>query len=235
MKVDFLTATRHKEDCAVCKGTGQIIENATDGVTCISFKRPPQVLFWQHLKSGNVCATLEIRVHLVANSKDQLMELRENPLAPPQYALWVELVRMNTKPKHRKEGIMTELVQRAVSGPRIMWAETSWEDSTDEGRSLLLKLGFAQEGDKLIWRDPQYVNFLNGGNRSANTGTGSGDSGEQDGLPIEQYDDGLGDAADLADGSVPESPGQGSSCSGITPPAQTEESGTSGGDEQTSN
>ena len=49
---------------------------------------------------------------------------------------------------------MSVMLKVALNQQAIEWAETSWDDSTDEGREFLLKRGFVKENEKLVWERP---------------------------------------------------------------------------------
>jgi hypothetical protein len=79
-----------------------------------------------------------------------------------------EIHNMWTKPRHRNNGYMGELVE-AVKGSmrgQVRYIITSWNDSSKQGREFLLKRGFERKGSTLIWRDENWK----GGDGDANNG-----------------------------------------------------------------
>jgi ribosomal protein S18 acetylase RimI-like enzyme len=57
---------------------------------------------------------------------------------------------MTTKEAFRRQGIMQDLVQSSLMDSKFEWAETNAEDSSPEGIALLKKIGFYEEGKKLL-------------------------------------------------------------------------------------
>jgi GNAT superfamily N-acetyltransferase len=115
---------------------------------------PCQVYLWQEFKDGRPIATLELWIMPVfENGIPQ--HVKENPLAKPRPRIYIQIRDMHTKPKYRRTGIMDRLLIMALQDRRVEWFETSWNDSTEEGRSFLLHRGFKREDDKLVFRPPE--------------------------------------------------------------------------------
>lgn len=153
VKIDFMQAKQYREKCPKCNGTGVIQEAQKNGIRV--GKIICETYFWQMLQNSKPVSTLEIRIRPVMSAEGKPLFKRVAPLskiAIPR--VYIEIVRMNTKPKYRKQGIMHKLLEHAIGDPKIEYAYTNWDDSTGDGRNFLLKRGFVQEGDKLIYRKP---------------------------------------------------------------------------------
>ena len=157
-QIDLMAGSTVKKVCVKCGGVGEIREQQTDGIRC--GKIIADTYFWQELKDGIVIATLETRIRPVgkhvngnfspefrAPSKTASLFKKQNVPIP---RLYIEIVRMTTKPAFRMHGIMKNLVQRAIADPKLEWAETNLDDSTDGGIATLKSIGFVEEGNKLI-------------------------------------------------------------------------------------
>jgi hypothetical protein len=162
--VNFLKAKREKVICPKCNGFGEIKEAQKDGIRV--GRVIGETFFFEELVEYKAIATLEIRVRPIFEGNRPAFTLPKAFGERPRPRVFLEIVRMTTKMKYRKQGIMTKLVREALSDPKIEWATTSWDDSTAEGRNLLIGLGFCQEGVNLVWRP-------NGENRGS---TPSGDA-----------------------------------------------------------
>lgn len=151
LKTDIMNAATVRAPCERCGGTGEIKEQQTDGIRC--GRKIGETFFWQNLKDGHVVATLEIRICPVMMNGITQFRINGSALFKKQQRvprLYVEIVRMTTIPSFRRKGIMKELVARSIGDPKIEWAETNLEDSSEEGIALLKGLGFYEEGKKLI-------------------------------------------------------------------------------------
>ena len=128
--IDIMTAQRSRKSCVDCMGTG-----AKDGkMTGIRSYHPHSQVF-QYVEEGVVWATLELWQHSTKEGYN-----------------YFEIHKMITKRKHRKKGVMSVLLLAVMRHPYIWWIETSYSDSTEQGREWLMKRGFKKEGDKLIHR-----------------------------------------------------------------------------------
>lgn len=142
-KLDIMQAKSTKVQCDKCKGSGYIKSIQTDGprvgeLKCVTY-------FYQWLKDSKVIATMEVRIRPILDDNGKMMTKGRDPVSGhPVPRIFVEIVRMNTKPKYRKQGYMTQLLQLAMQDPKVEWIETSWDDSTADGRNFLLSRGFEQ-------------------------------------------------------------------------------------------
>ncbi len=151
MQIDIMQGRTTQMPCKNCKGTGEIREQQTDGIRC--GRKIGETFFWQQLKDGHIVATLEIRVcpvflNGIPQFKINGSAIFKNQKRVPR--LYVEIVRMTTKEAFRRQGLMQELVGQAIGDPKIEWAETNLDDSTEAGIALLKGMGFHEEGAKLI-------------------------------------------------------------------------------------
>ena len=154
VKLNLLSARSEKIKCTKCRGTGVIPASAVkDGIIC--FEQKCIDLFWQVKNDGIAISTLAIHICPVLDENGNpafKVIPNENKLKSPTYKnrLFMEIVNMVTKPKFRKQGHMSKLLENAIADPKIEWVESSWDDSTSDGRNFLLGKGFMQSKDKLI-------------------------------------------------------------------------------------
>jgi len=130
--------------CPLCKGSGKKpAPRPTNGDVCVRLKC--EVLLFQHLVDSSPVSTLELRVWPVIKQEQWVT-------GPYGKLVWAEIPRMHTKSKYRGQGIMSRLIKFAMSDPKIDHITTSFDDSTEQGRSFLGKNGFHREGVSLVWR-----------------------------------------------------------------------------------
>jgi hypothetical protein len=154
IQVDFKRASKTRMQCSKCRGTGKVVPVQKNGIRV--GRKIAETFFFQQLKDGAIAATLEIRVcPIIMNGRPQfktnnvkVMFRRDEKPVP---RLYLEIVRMTTKPEWRRQGLMRELVGNAIGDPKIEWAETLVDDSSPEGIALLKGFGFYEEAGKLIW------------------------------------------------------------------------------------
>ena len=150
-ELDILKAQRDKVICPVCNGFGTIAEVQTDGMRV--GRVIAETFMYQELKDSKVISTLEVRVRPIMQPNGRPAVTPPKVFGEqPRMQCFIEIVRMNTKPGYRKQGIMRRLLKFALGDPKIEWAVSSWDDSTADGRNLLLGMKFKQEGNDLIWR-----------------------------------------------------------------------------------
>jgi DnaJ-class molecular chaperone len=151
IQTDIMHARSVKAPCKTCQGSGVVQDEQTDGVRV--GRIIAETFMWQHLKDGHIVANLEIRIRPVTVGGAPQFRTNNVAMFKAQKKvprLYVEIVRMNTKEIFRRQGLMKDLVQRSLMDPKFEWAETNMEDSNPEGIALLKKLGFVEEGKKLI-------------------------------------------------------------------------------------
>lgn len=175
-KLDLLQAKTVKKVCEKCHGTGSVPMEAVKNGT-VFFTQQCIVGYWQELRDGKPIATLHIHVNQMTNEAGLPLfhrvpgkTLLDKPTVKARYFL--EIVNMNTKPKHRKCGIMSTLLERAMADPKIEYIESSWDDSTIYGRNFLLNRKFIKKNGKLVYWKPK--GEING----PHDDTGSGSLGE---------------------------------------------------------
>jgi hypothetical protein len=150
--LDLMNAKTGKEICKACRGTGRKLQMPTDGLRV--GKLIGEVFFFQWLVENEAIATLEVRIMPVRGGSGEPLFNMIGPRRIPR--LMGEIPRMATRSRYRKQGIMSKLLAQAIADPKIEWMETSWDDSSADGRNFLLGRGFKQEtrptGSILIWR-----------------------------------------------------------------------------------
>lgn len=154
-ELDILNARKNKVVCPTCKGLKHIYNSPQDG--SIFMIQHCQVGYWQELLKGKIVATLHIHICPIRDKlsgRPLFKKHEQNPLiAIPR--IFIQIINMSTKAKHRKNGIMTKLLDKALADPKIEFATSSWDDSTADGRNFLLGRGFVQESNELVWRRSQ--------------------------------------------------------------------------------
>lgn len=152
IETNIMKARKERIPCKQCRGTGKIQEEKPDGK--VFFIQKCEVGFWQELRAGKPVATLHIHICPIINPETNKPLFKHDQMYPQRGIprIFLEIVQMNTKPKYRKQGIMGSLLDSAMADPKIEWVETSWDDSTADGRNFLLGKGFEQKGSKLIYR-----------------------------------------------------------------------------------
>lgn len=162
-KVNLLNARTEKIKCPKCNGTGSIPhEMIKDGT--VFFTQECITGYWQELKDGKAIATMMVLICPVIDKfKNHLYTVEKDPknlLAAPikKGRYFVEIISMSTRPAHRRQGIMSRLVDKLMEDPKIERAETNWDDSTADGRNFCISKGFVQEDGKLILRNKLVLN-----------------------------------------------------------------------------
>lgn len=142
-KTDIMNARRVGKPCPRCRGRGEIVDVDPNGIS-ISHKQC-QVYLFQKLEDSKPVSTLEVHIRTVTENGLPIRGKGSN------LRFYLEIVRMNTLPRSRKQGTMEILLGIALKQNNIEWAETSWNDSTPAGRKFLLKRGFVKENDRMVW------------------------------------------------------------------------------------
>lgn len=64
---------------------------------------------------------------------------------------------IHTTGQNRRKGLATTLIGSLINsfGKQIEYIYTSWDNSTKEGRKLMLSCGFKVNGDKFEWKRPK--------------------------------------------------------------------------------
>ncbi len=152
VETNIMRAIKEKKPCIACRGTGKIQIEKPDGKRFIT--QECIVGYWQEMRAGKVAATLHIHVCPIRDSNTGKPLFKPGVMNPKGAIprVFIQIVNMVTKPKYRKTGIMSELLAAAMADPKIEWVETSWDDSTADGRNFLLGKGFVQEGKDLIFK-----------------------------------------------------------------------------------
>lgn len=148
IKVDILNAKKMRVVCPKCHGIKPRDPLDPDGIRSVHV--PAQIYLWQEFKNDKPIATLELWVRPITDN-GKVLEVRDTPLSKPRPRIYISIRDMHTKPKYRKQGIMDRLLICAFQDNRVEWFETSWDDSTEEGRKFLLNRGFHREEDKLVF------------------------------------------------------------------------------------
>ena len=147
-EVDIAKATFRMVHCKACGGTGRKPDNALEEKgTGVAFKRPNGQFGWFVKILDHVeVAWMEVVIY-------PILDMDRNPKTVGGVTLKsMQILRMRTMGKHRRQGYMSEVLDVVRSHTDIQRIETSWQDSTDMGRNFLLSHGFKQDGDNLIWR-----------------------------------------------------------------------------------
>lgn len=152
VKTNILKARQEKVMCPTCHGTGKIYVENVNGIMCQS--QMCQVMYWQDFVNNEPVATLHIHVCPIMDKKTGRPAFNPNIFDPTKKVprIFLQIVHMATKEGYKKQGRMNELLMRATEDRKIEWVETSWDDSSEEGRAFLLKRQFVREKGKLIWR-----------------------------------------------------------------------------------
>lgn len=147
-RVDFMKARTVKEICPTCKGKGVMVVHQTDGVRV--GRKLCEVFYFQEMRDDHVVATLHIHIcPVLIDGKPQFK--RKDAYSKPIPRIFVEIVNMSTRHHFRRQGIMLDLLSRALADPKIEYALTSYEDSTEAGRAVCEKFGFVRENTNLVW------------------------------------------------------------------------------------
>lgn len=141
-ETDIMNARRVGKPCPRCSGRGEIIETDPNGIA-VSHKQC-QVYLFQKMEDNKPVATLEVHVRTITENGIPIRGKRN------ELRFFLEIIRMNTRPRWRKQNIMSVLLKIALNQKHIEWAETSWDDSTPTGRAFLLKRGFKKENERLV-------------------------------------------------------------------------------------
>lgn len=151
-KLDIMHAKKIWEVCPKCHGVPEREPLRQDGIR--QAKLPCITYLWQEFKDHKPIATLELQVWPIIENGIPAV-VKESPLKPPRQRIYIKIRDMNTRPKYRKQGIMDRLLICALQDRRVEWFETSWNDSTEEGRKFLMKRGFYREDSNLVFRPPE--------------------------------------------------------------------------------
>ena len=109
--LDVMNARNVGRPCYKCGGKGYIADIDPDGV--VIAHKPCQVYIIQKLEMNYPVATLE--VHLRTVMKDGQPALNKNK----KMRFYLEIVRMTTRPKYRKQGIMSVMLKVALNQQAI--------------------------------------------------------------------------------------------------------------------
>ena len=152
LKLNIIKARQEKIPCPTCRGTGSVFVESLNGIVCQ--RQVCQVMYWQDFVNNEPVSTLHIHVCLVMDNKTGQPSFKPDIFNPKNRIsrIFIQIVNMATLPDYRGQGRMDELLKRSMEDPKIEWVETSWDDSSDEGRGFLLKREFVRECGKLIWR-----------------------------------------------------------------------------------
>jgi GNAT superfamily N-acetyltransferase len=154
-QTDIMAAKSKQVMCISCAGQGFKKVPFTDGIRCYRLACIP--VFWESRLKGEVQATLELRVFQIRNQygepevkkNSKIVLFKRDKVVPRCY---IEIAKMFTEPKHRRKGVMSKLLDEAEADPKIEYFCTSWDDSTEEGKELLMKRGYTRQGILLIKR-----------------------------------------------------------------------------------
>lgn len=151
-KVNLLKAKTDKIHCEKCRGTGKVFVDKINGIQVV--RQLCQVFYFQDYVDNNPVATLHVHMCPVMDQKTGKPAYTPNVLNPKDMKprIFIQIVHMATKPDYRRQGRMRNLLMKAMEDPKIEWVETSWDDSSDDGRNFLLMNEFKREKGKLIWR-----------------------------------------------------------------------------------
>jgi hypothetical protein len=147
-EIDIANATYRMVPCQECGGQGVKPDNpiaeSGDGVV---FKQPKGKFGWfVKLLDHTEVAWIECIMY-------PLLDMDRKPQTVGEVTLkWLQILRMRTVGKHRRKGYMREVLDTVRIHTDIQRIETSWHDSTSDGRNFLLSQGFKQDGEMLIWR-----------------------------------------------------------------------------------
>jgi len=140
-KIDILAAKRTHRKCLRCGGSGK---RNPDGVRFRRISGFPAVV--ERMKDGKAVSTVQLTCWpAVLNS----------PL------IICDIVRMATRPKHRRKGYATQIIVQLQLMRHVLGIRTSWDDSDEAGKALLMKQGFTRKGNLLLWEN-QYAYGLLG-------------------------------------------------------------------------
>lgn len=151
LKLDILKARREWDTCPICKGQPHKEDLKPDGIRIVHVRC--QVVEWVEYKDNVSASKLELWICPILKDNKPMM-VRDTPLAKPRPRVYAIIRDMNTKEEYRKQGMMDRLLICAHQNKQVEWFETSWDDSTEDGRGFLLKRGFVREGKRLISRRP---------------------------------------------------------------------------------
>jgi len=148
-KLDIKSATTKMAPCPKCFGRGTIQIKPTDYTGMSIMNQIAQIYWFNDNINGNVVSSLlAFMCPMMEDGKPAMRVVGGTSM----YRIFMQIIRMNTKSKHRREGRMSKLLEKALQDPKIEYAESSWDQSTADGRNFLLGRGFVQEGNNLVWR-----------------------------------------------------------------------------------
>jgi hypothetical protein len=154
-KTDFLSAVQKMVPCDKCfgRGTIQIKPEDINGVTVMQ-QMAANYWYSDYINGNVVSSMLVFQCPIMVNGLPGKTLIGKKLDGTPlyNYRIFMQIINMYTKPKHRREGRMKRLVEFAMGDPKIEWVETQWDSSSDYGRNLLLGMGFIQEGNSLVYR-----------------------------------------------------------------------------------
>ena len=144
--LDIETAVWSNSKCDECDGRGQVVteDEKLNGVRVVTPQA--QFTYMQKMADGREAATIGLLIFPLI--KDGRVIADDGiPL------VWAQILSMHTKNAYRNRGHMSALVEAITVKQyyNLTKVQTSWNDSTVEGRNLLLKKGFKQSGDFLEW------------------------------------------------------------------------------------
>lgn len=131
--LDIMAAKHTRRKCPRCGGSGK---RNPDGVR---FRRQAGFLaVCERVKDEKAVATVLIHFW---------------PAVPNTPLIVGDIIRMATRPKHRRKGYCTQIIVQMQIMKHILGLRTSWDDSDEAGRALLMKQGFTRKGNLLIWEN----------------------------------------------------------------------------------
>lgn len=157
--VDFAQAKSTKTKCSDCGGTGIKDGKIVNGI--VVFWPVTEILIIQKLVEGVSISTLELWLFAARKNGSQMALVGKGERRLPVF--FAQIHKMHTRIKYRKKGNMEDIIGTVVNsdnpfletlnGHRFVgWFETSWHDSTEAGKAILVKHGFKREGERLIFR-----------------------------------------------------------------------------------
>lgn len=154
-KLDIMSAVSRMMPCEKCFGRGTIQIKPEDLNGIVAMSQMAAIYWYSDYINGNVVSSLLVfQCPIMENGRPSTKKIGTAPDGKDlrQYRIFMQIVNMWTKPKHRREGRMKKLLEFAMSDPKIEWTETQWDTSSGDGRNLLLGMGFIQENNKLVFR-----------------------------------------------------------------------------------
>jgi len=127
--------------CGKCGGSG--FDGPEEGLYVVPVRGQP--FYYQFYKKGKVVAQVSI-VAIPCVMKDVKSGKQIKHIT-------VEIHQMWTLEKHRKQGIMSDMLEKLKAGFQgdVRFVYTNWQDSTTAGRAFLINREFTRNGDILIW------------------------------------------------------------------------------------